>query len=99
MGRRIERTYPGEEDYENHLRAIGVLSDPNDGMSRGGFYHSYILEDMFAPYMMAALKQQGMTVPGVFPGGPKRWHGAPMAAINRGFVVTGAPEMKLPEKE
>ncbi|OAP57942.1 hypothetical protein AYL99_07032 [Fonsecaea erecta] len=98
-GREMERTYPTEEDFEKHLRAIGKLSDPDDGMCRGGLYQSYILEDMFAPIMMSALKQLGMTVPGSFPGGPKRWHGAPMAAINRGFVVTGAPEMKLPEKE
>ncbi len=98
-GRETERTYPTEEDFEKHLRAIGAVSDPDDGMCRGGLYHSYILEDMFAPIMMSALRKQGMSVPGSFPGGPKRWHGAPMAAINRGFVVTGAPEMKLPEKE
>lgn len=98
-GREIERTYPSEQDYENHLRAIGILLDPDDGMCRGGFYNSYILEDMFPPLMMTALEQKGMVIPGIFPGGPKPWHGSPMAAINRGFVVTGAPEVKLPEEE
>jgi hypothetical protein len=98
-GRVVERSYPNEEDYERYMREIGLLTDPEDGLVRGGLYHSYILEDMFPPLMMEALKQHGMETPGIMPGGPKRWHGAPMAAINRGFVVTGAPEMKLPEKE
>ena len=98
-GRVAERIYPNEEDYERYMRETGLLTDPDDGLVRGGLYHSYILEDMFPPLMMEALNQYGMETPGIMPGGPKRWHGAPMAAINRGFVVTGAPEMKLPEKE
>ncbi|KAJ9655423.1 hypothetical protein H2198_005727 [Neophaeococcomyces mojaviensis] len=98
-GRTIQRTYPNEMDYEHRMRAAGLLFDPDDGMCRGGFYHSYILENMFAPRLMAALKEDGMTVPGVLPGGPKRWHGAPMAAINRGFVAIGTSEVKLPDKE
>lgn len=48
---------------------------------------------------MKALQKEGLAIPGSLPRGGKRWHGAPMAAINRGFVVTGAPWMKLPEKE
>ena len=95
----VERTYPDEEDYERYMRETGQLGDPDDGLIHGGLYYSYILEEMFPPVMMEALKERGMRVPGVMPGGPKRWHGAPMAAINRGFVVTGAPEMKLPRKE
>lgn len=98
-GRESERRYPNEQDYEDFMRTTGDISDPDDGICRGGLYHRYILEDMFAPIMTEALKEQGMIVPGIFPGGPKRWYGAPMAAINRGFVVMGAPEMKLPEKE
>ncbi|MCJ1471019.1 hypothetical protein MMC07_009667, partial [Pseudocyphellaria aurata] len=95
----VERIYPDEEDYERYMRKTGQLGDPDDGLIRGGLYYSYILEEMFRPVMMEALKERGMRVPGVMPGGPKRWHGAPMAAINRGFVVTGAPEMKLPRKD
>jgi hypothetical protein len=95
----VERTYPDEQDYERYMRETGQLGDPDDGLIRGGLYYSYILEEMFPPVMMEALKERGMRVPGIMPGGPKRWHGAPMAAINRGFVVTGAPEMKLPSKE
>jgi hypothetical protein len=98
-GRVVERSYPTEEDYERYMRETGLLTDPDDGLIRGGLYHSYILEDIFPPLMMEALKQHGMETPGIMPGGPKRWHGAPVAAINRGFVVTGAPEIKLPEKE
>ena len=98
-GKVVERTYPDEEDYEHYTRESGQLRDPDDGLIRGGLYYSYILEEMFPPVMMKALKERGMKVPGIMPGGPKRWHGAPMAAINRGFVVTGAPEMKLPRKE
>ena len=98
-GTEYDRTYPDEKDYEAYTRKIGLLSDPDDGLSRGGFYQSYILEDMFPPVMTEALRQRGMEIPGILPGGPKRWYGAPMAALNRGFVVMGAPEFKLPEKE
>ena len=99
MERVAERIYPTEEDYDRYMRETGLLTDPDDGLVRGGLYHSYILEEMFPPLMMEALNQHGMVTPGIMPGGPKRWHGAPRAAINRGFVVTGAPEIKLPEKE
>ena len=98
-GRRIARKFPNEEDYEHHLRMKNILTDPDDGMCRGGLYNSYILEPMFSPIEMKALQKDGLTIPGSLPRGAKRWHGAPMAAINRGFVVTGAPWMKLPEKE
>ncbi|KAK5308952.1 hypothetical protein LTR70_010718, partial [Exophiala xenobiotica] len=98
-GRRIARKFPSEEDYERHLRMENILTDPDDGMCRGGLYNSYILESMFSPMEMKALQREGLTIPGSLPRGAKRWHGAPMAAINRGFVVTGAPWMKLPEKE
>ena len=98
-GRRVDRKFPDEQDYESHMRATNALTDPDDGLCRGGLYNSYILERMFAPMMMEALEKQGLQIPGKHPQGPKRWHGAPMAAINRGFVVTGAPWMKLPEPE
>lgn len=98
-GTALPRRYPDEVDYENHMRATGRLSDPDDGMCRGGLYHSYILEEMFPPYMMRSFARNGLTVPFAFPGPAKRWYGAPMASINRGFVTLGAPEVKLPPRE
>ena len=98
-GRRIVRKFPSEEDYECHLRMKNILTGSDDGMCRGGLYNSYILEPMFSPIEMKALQKEGLKIPGSLPRGAKRWHGAPMAAINRGFVVMGAPWMKLPEKE
>lgn len=98
-GRRMSRKFPDENDYEAHMRAIKVLTDPNDGRCRGGLYNSYILEPIFSPAGMKALKNEGLIIPGPLPRGPKQWHGAPMAALNRGFVVTGAPWMKLPKPE
>ena len=98
-GKRMDRKFPDERDYESHMRATGSLLAPDDGMWRGGLYNTYILERMFAPVMIEALQKQGLQIPGKYPGGAKRWNGAPMGAITRGFVVTGAPWMKLPVRE
>lgn len=98
-GRRLSRIFPAAGDYEEHMQSSGGLKDTDGGLHRGGLFDRYILRPIFSPDAMEALKDKGLRIPGKHPRGPKRWHGCPMAAINRGFVVTGAPWLGLPEKE
>lgn len=88
-GIRTERMYPNELNYELHMRHTGQIVVPASESCRGGLYDRYILANMFPPIMQEALRARGVNrVPFIYPGGPKRWHGAPMCAINRGFVTT-----------
>lgn len=100
-GEMKRRTFPDETEYELHGRQSGQLIGPDDGLCRGGLYNRYILGDMFARTMMIGLRTLGTktSFPFIFPGGPQRWHGAPMAAINRGFVVLGSADRRLPKYE
>lgn len=95
------RIFPDEEDYEKHMRFTRKVTDPDDGLCRGGLYDRLVLDgNMFPPVLREAYRTMGLEViPGPHPQGPKRWHGAPMAAISRGFLVTGAAWMRLPEKQ
>lgn len=88
-GIRTERTYPNELNYELYMRHTGRIVVPASESCRGGLYDRHILANMFPPIMQEALRARGVNkVLFIFPGGPKRWHGAPMCAINRGFVTT-----------
>lgn len=95
------RIFPDEEDFENHMCSTRRLSNLDNGRCRNGLCDRLLLdENMLSPILRDAYRRMDLqSIPGRHPLGPKRWHGAPMAAINQGFLVTGAARMRLPEKE
>lgn len=84
------RISPTAESYRNHQIEAGEI--PSDAC--GGAYMRFTLRDYFPKLGQLPF------VPGAssFPG-PKPWHGAPMAALRRAFLVLGSPFLQGIPKE
>ncbi|KAL5344740.1 hypothetical protein ACLOAV_010432 [Pseudogymnoascus australis] len=84
------RVSPTAESYRNHQIETGAI--PSDAC--GGTYMRFTLRDYFPKL------GQPPFVPGAgsFPD-PEPWHGAPMAALRRAFLVLGSPFLQGIPKE
>lgn len=87
------RTCPDPQAYYEHQIRTGVV-EQEDG-AWGGLYFRYTLYDYFPN-----LGQSSSWIPGRGPfQEPEAWHGAPMAAIWRAFLILGNPLCGIPDKE
>ncbi|KAK5092387.1 hypothetical protein LTR16_007733, partial [Cryomyces antarcticus] len=79
------RLSPSAEQYLVQQIQEGVI--PENAI--GGLYQRYTLRNYFPSEPGVTAPGLDTWIPGRGPEGPKHWHGAPMAAINRGLAVLG----------
>ncbi|TKA73643.1 hypothetical protein B0A49_09877 [Cryomyces minteri] len=85
------RTCPTPQMYlEHQVRTDAVSEDAS-----GGLYLRYTLYDYFHTF-----GPKNTWIPGLGPfQEPEQWHGAPMAALWRAFLILGNPFSGIPDKE
>ncbi len=94
-GQYMPRVSPNAGQYLMHQIQQGVV--PENAI--GGLYQRYTLRNYFPSEPGVTAPGLDTWIPGRGPEPPKQWHGAPMAAINRGFAVLGQGVWKNMGKE
>lgn len=84
------RISPTAESYRNHQIEAGTI--PSDAC--GGTYMRFTLRDYFPKLGQSPFTPGASSFPD-----PKPWHGAPMAALRRAFLVLGSPFLQGIPKE